>query len=168
MTDHEKIGFGIDFGTTNSVAAVFNSKGLTAYVEESMKLPHPSILWYRGSEKPIVGREAKNRIKDLSNTPGHCFVKSVKSHIGRDIEEIEIFGEQYETWRVASEIFSFLKQDAQRQYAGHAEIEEAVVTIPLNFNGKQRKQIRQAANQANIHVKSFIHEPFAAVIQRKN
>ena len=156
------IGFGIDFGTTNSVAAAFDGRELTSFVDNNGR-PHPSVLWYRGSEKPIIGRKAKDKLRDFGNIPGNQFIKSIKSQIKQETE-IEIFGNNYHTWQVASEIFSFLKEDAQRGYPGYPEIQEAVVTIPLYFNGQQRKAIRQAADNANIFVKSFIHEPFAAVI----
>ncbi|WP_019503194.1 Hsp70 family protein [Pleurocapsa sp. PCC 7319] len=156
------LGFGIDFGTTNSVAAVFDGRELTSFVDNNGR-PHPSVLWFRGSEKPIIGRKAKDKLRDFGNIPGNQFIKSIKSQIKQETE-IEIFGKNYHTWQVASEIFSFLKEDAVRGYPDYPEIKEAVITIPLYFNGQQRKAIRKAADNANIFVKSFIHEPFAAVI----
>jgi len=156
------MGFGIDFGTTNSVAAVFNGEELTAFVDPN-NLPHPSVLWYKGEPQPIVGREAKKRIKDFGNTPGNKFITSIKSQIHKQ-EEFEIFGKPYYTWQFASEIFRFLKEDAKERYPGYPDMMEAVVTVPLYFNGKQRKAIRKAAERAGIAVKTFIHEPFAAVV----
>lgn len=156
------IGFGIDFGTTNSVAAVFNGREVTPFVD-SNNLPHPSIIWYQGDSQPIVGREAKDRIRDFENTPGNKFIKSIKSQIQKE-EEFEIFGKPKYTWQVASEIFHFLKEDAKNRYQNFPDIQEAVVTVPLYFNGLQRRAIRKAAERAGIAVKTFIHEPFAAVV----
>jgi molecular chaperone DnaK len=156
------VGFGIDFGTTNSVAAVFNGREVTSFVD-SNDLPHPSVIWYQGDSQPTVGREAKERIRDFENTPGNKFIKSIKSQIHKE-EEFEIFGKSKYTWQIASEIFRFLKQDARNRYQSFPAIEEAVVTVPLYFNGRQRRAIRKAAEIAGIAVKTFIHEPFAAVV----
>ena len=58
------VGFGIDFGTTNSVAAAFNGEKTIPFLDSDNR-PHPSVLWYQGSTKPIVGREAKDQIKNF-------------------------------------------------------------------------------------------------------
>ncbi len=79
-------------------------------------------------------------------------------------EEFEIFGKPKYTWQVASEIFQFLKKDAQSRYGNFPVLQEAVITVPLYFTGKQRRAIRKAAELAGINVKTFIHEPFAAVV----
>lgn len=156
------VGFGIDFGTTNSVAAAFNGRELTPFVDPN-NLPHPSVIWYKGDDKPIVGRAAKDQIRYLENTPGNKFIRSIKSQIQKE-EEFEIFGKSYYTWQVASEIFRFLKEDVKHRYENYPDITEAVVTVPLYFNGRQRRAIRKAAESAGITIKTFIHEPFAAVV----
>jgi molecular chaperone DnaK len=156
------VGFGIDFGTTNSVASAFDGRELTTFVDNN-NLPHPSVLWYRGEGRPAVGREAKDRIKDFGNTPGNQFIRSIKSRIQQETE-FEIFGKYYYTYQIAGEIFRFLREDAHDRYPVYPKINEAVVTIPLYFNGQQRKAIRKAAEVAGIFIKNFIHEPFAAVI----
>lgn len=156
------VGFGIDFGTTNSVAAAFNGREITPFVD-SNNLPHPSVIWYQGDSQPIVGRAAKDQIRDFENTPGNKFIRSIKSQIQKE-EEFEIFGKPYYTWQVASEIFRFLQKEGKQEYSNYPDITEAVVTVPLYFNGRQRRAIRKAAERAGINVKTFIHEPFAAVV----
>jgi molecular chaperone DnaK len=156
------LGFGIDFGTTNSVVSAFDGRKITSFVDNN-KLPHPSVIWYRGDSKPIVGRQAKDKIRELGNVPGNHFIKSIKSQIEKE-EQFEIFGKLRYTWQVASEIFSFLKEDITIRYKDFPELREAVITVPLYFNGRQRRAIRKAAERAGIVVKSLIHEPFAAVV----
>ena len=156
------VGFGIDFGTTNSVAAAFNGEKTIPFLDSDNR-PHPSVLWYQGSTKPIVGREAKDQIKNFGNTSGNKFIRSIKSHL-KEETEFEIFGKDYQAWKIASEIFSFLKEHARKKDLNYPDLNEAVVTIPLYFDGQQRKAIRKAAEHAGIWVKHFIHEPFAAVI----
>lgn len=156
------VSYGIDFGTTNSIVAAFDGRKTTSFLDDK-KLPHPSIIWYQGDKKPIVGRQAKDQFKALGNSPGNYFIKSIKSQIEQE-EAFEIFGKPRKPWQIASEIFSFLKGDIATRYKGFPEVKEAVITVPLYFNGKQRRAIRQAAEEAGIGVKTFIHEPFAAVI----
>ena len=44
------------------------------------------------------------------------------------------------------------------------ELNSAVFTVPVNFNGKARKELRKSAREAGIEISTFIHEPFAAVV----
>ena len=157
------IGFGIDFGTTNSIVSAFNGRRINSFTDEN-KLPHPSVIWFRGDEEePVIGREAKKNMRDYSNEPGHKFVRSIKSRI-QEQKEIEIFGKVYYNTEIASKIFQFLRRDVQNRFSTFPDLSEAVVTIPLYFGGRQRRAIRRAAELAGIRVKTFIHEPFAAVI----
>jgi molecular chaperone DnaK len=63
---------------------------------------------------------------------------------------------------VAADIFRFLKSEALQDY-GH-DLAEAVVTVPVYYDGRARAELRKAASAAGIQVTTFIHEPFAAVI----
>lgn len=144
------VGFGIDFGTTNSVAAAFNGREVTPFVDDN-NLPHPSVVWYKGSDLIEVGRTAKDQIKNFENTPGNKFVRSIKSQIQKE-DEFNIFGKPKYTWQVASEIFHFLKEDVKKRYHNFPTLEEAVVTVAVYFNGRQRRAIRKAAEMADITI----------------
>ena len=162
------ISFGIDFGTTNSIMAL--AKNTTAEVktipfyDRENRLPHPSIVWY-SNQQVIVGREAKNHFNAYVEESGNKFVKSIKSHIA-DSKQIDIFGRKVYPYSIAGEIFKYLKTYAEKEYSTELDesIKEAVVSIPISFNGLQREALRRAANKAGIHIKTFIHEPFAAII----
>ncbi len=52
MTD---VVFGIDFGTTNSLAAVTVGGRALTLVDQVTLRPHPSVIWYRGGDI-VVGR----------------------------------------------------------------------------------------------------------------
>ncbi len=73
-----------------------------------------------------------------------------------------IFGTKVSGWQVAAEIFRHLKHDAQQSYG--TEVSSAVVTIPVNFDGRARRDLRRAAHEAGIYIKTFVHEPFAAIV----
>lgn len=153
---------GIDFGTTNSVAAVYDKriKKTRALTERVSNMPHPSVVWFRGNEV-IVGREAKRNLNRFAQRAGNHFERSVKRKLGQN-QIISVFGERKRSYEIAGEIFRFLKSQGEREHG--VNIEEAVVTIPVHFKGEARRDLRKAAAEAGINIKTFIHEPFAAVI----
>ena len=57
-------GFGIDFGTTNSLIAYFNpeiAQEPGAFMDAGR--PHPSLVWYKpDSNQPVVGWEARKQM----------------------------------------------------------------------------------------------------------
>ena len=64
-----------------------------------------------------------------------------------------------------AEVLSFLRADARKPRAGGEpyEVERAVMTIPVDFEGPQRRELRAAARKAEIGVVQFVHEPVAAL-----
>ena len=156
-------GFGIDFGTTNSVVAVSTRSHPTPRTRALLTegKPHPSVIWYQVSQEPRVGRQAKNNILGFSEAPGNLFISSVKRSMGKD-RSFAVFNSKYHARQVGSEIFKHLKADASANHG--IELASAVVTIPVDFDGRARRDIREAANQAGIHIKTFVHEPFAAIV----
>jgi len=156
------MGYGIDFGTTNSVAAFSDGKtGKTlALTDKSSNLPHPSVVWYRPNVVE-VGRNAKYQIREYSEVAGNAFVTSVKRKLGHD-HSYDILGEPKTAWEVAADIFGHLQSHANQEYKH--QIENAVVTVPVYYDGRARRELRRAANKAGIEIQTFIHEPFAAVV----
>ncbi len=159
-----QFGVGIDFGTTNSVVAIANPARpfprARVLVNRDDGLPHPSVLWFKLDEEPKVGRIAKDNLLGFSEAPGNQFITSVKRSLGKN-KQFSVFGTKRTASDVSAEIFKFLKQDAATQ---SVEIDKAVVTIPVKFDGHARRELRKAAEQAGIYIKTFIHEPFAAIV----
>jgi len=153
---------GIDFGTTNSVVARYDSRSghVLAFRDRTSNRPHPSVVWYRG-DKIEVGKEAKHQIREFAGVTGHAFISSVKRKLGKN-HSFSIFGEKKPAYDVASEIFKYLRQQARASYED--DIENVVLTVPVYFDGQARSELRKAANLAGIEIKTFVHEPFAAVI----
>ncbi|MDQ0917555.1 Hsp70 family protein [Paenibacillus sp. V4I5] len=162
MSEVRKNVFGIDFGTTNSVVAVYDlyNKEIQPMLYED--LPHPSIVWYNG-EDVVVGREAKRNYNKYIDQAGHSFITSIKSKLGHD-DELVVLGEAIPAYEVASKIFYHLKQHTEKNLPAGGMLDEAVVTVPVKFDGLQRADIRRAAQMAGIHVKTFVHEPFAGIV----
>jgi len=162
-----KSGCGIDFGTTNSVAAIGSVNITNPEINRTLPLtkkgdglPHPSVVWLRLNDPPIVGRDAKDNINGFSEVAGNYFVSSIKGQLGKE-KVFHIFGQPKTAVQIAGEIFKFLKIDAEKSHS--QDISEGVVTIPINFDGKSRRELRKAADEAGFYIKNFIHEPFAAL-----
>lgn len=157
------VGFGIDFGTTNSVAAVYKTDiRRTIPLTDENSLPHPSVVWYKSGGEKTVGRLAKQNITGFANVEGNAFVSSIKRRLGKT-DSISLFGLRKTVPDAAADIFRHLKDEAGRRGDPY-DIREAVVTIPIYFDGHSRRALRDAANRAGIYIKKFVHEPFAAIV----
>lgn len=155
-------GYGIDFGTTNSVvvACTPTENNPFTILGDQEGRPHPSVVWYKQGSAPVVGRIAKQQIHIHEVDMGNFFVRSIKRRLGKS-ERFDVFSEQKTAWEIASDIFSYLVRHARSH---DEDVQEAVVTIPVRFDGRARRDLRRAANKAGIHISTFVHEPFAAVV----
>ncbi|MER9971187.1 Hsp70 family protein [Mesorhizobium sp. M0060] len=64
-----------------------------------------------------------------------------------------------------AEVLKHLVADAAKERGGRTgeKVSKAVMTIPVNFGGPQRRALRTAAAKAGIGVVQFVHEPVAAL-----
>lgn len=159
---------GIDFGTTNSLIVAYDKKRHEfSYFNYDGERPSPtsSTIWYHDSDI-IVGTEARQNIHRYSEVEGHHFEKSIKLKLGTEYTA-NVFGQETSASMVAAEILKHLRKEAiytwQADKAG-VDLRKAVFTVPINFTGKARRDLREAANEAGIEVSTFIHEPFAAIV----
>ncbi len=163
-------GIGIDFGTTNSTVVSYDKKNnrMDFFLErghDNNPVPVPSVVWYHDNIV-TVGKEAKNKYNTFSGRAGHCLIRSVKSQLGTN-NRLSVFGDLKEPYEIAGDIIEHMKKEAINRF--HADkivgkFDQAVFTVPINFDGRQRSDLRKAANRAGINVNAFIHEPFAAVV----
>jgi len=149
--------FGIDFGTTNSVAALVVGAEVRALTEDNK--PHPSVVWYRGGEV-VVGREARRHLESLSGGIAHGFVRSPKMALRNDTP-IHVEGRDIEPAEVVAQVLRHIRSRAANRH--DYDITRAVMTIPVDFGGPQRRLLRAAARKAGISVHQFVHEPAAAL-----
>lgn len=175
----KKLGIGIDFGTTNSLASAWGSdvirilegqgatpKPVVFWHKDSVlgNRPHPSVVWFKPDDSVTVGFEARRNMQELSGTLGHCFVRSVKRSL-TTTEEWLHGGRRLKPFEVAAEVFGHLKRDGETHPVLHGhEFNSCVVTVPVGFNGAQRREIRRAMSRAGLNLQSFVHEPFAAMV----
>lgn len=162
---------GIDFGTTNSVIVAYNKKKNEftyfnfARGRGGAPIPTSSTVWYHDNLVE-VGKNARDNINKYGDVEGHHFERSIKLKLGSG-QNLNIFGASVKPYVVAGTILNSLKQTAINDW--HADkagvdLSRAVFTVPINFNGEARRDLRKSANEAGIDVTTFIHEPFAAIV----
>lgn len=161
---------GIDFGTTNSLIVAYDKKkNAFSYFNFSdrgnIPVPTSSTVWYHDNVVE-VGKIARDNINKFGDVEGHHFERSIKLKLGT-AQHLNIFGNSVAPYSVAGTIISRLKQialeDWQAEKTG-VDMSRAVFTVPINFSGNARRDLRNAANEAGIEITTFIHEPFAAIV----
>lgn len=159
---------GIDFGTTNSLAVAYSKQEHEFYYFSkigSKPVPVSSTVWYHDNIIEI-GNSARRNIHKYADVEGHHFEKSIKSFLGTDVNRY-IFGQAVKPYEIAALILKKLKDMAINQWKAldtGVDMTKAVFTIPINFSGTARSDLRKSANEAGIEVSTFVHEPFAAIV----
>lgn len=156
--------FGLDFGTTNSLAAYINTDGrVLSLTNTEDSRPHPSTVWYRAGET-IVGRAARDHLDSSGDAISGSFVRSPKRLLRHDAP-IDVDGSWIDPRDIVAEVLSFLRRDAIAAIRGKSarELDRAVVTIPVELDGDGRRRMRDAARKAGIAIEQFVHEPLAAL-----
>ena len=169
--EHNELCVGIDLGTTNSVLATINQRANGTIVNRVVELPRamdvyssvtgksrldmrrspllPSCVYYReeNAYEPLVGDFAR---KQYALRP-HLVAKSIKSQMG----EGQASGLAAEVpdktpAQISARILKHMLQEAGKIY--HQHIDDAVITVPANFDSVMCKATREAAAMAGIKV----------------
>lgn len=158
---------GVDFGTTNSMMVSFDKNSNSFeyhYYYGGKPATTSSTVWYYDNSIN-VGNESREKMYQYAGVDGHHFEKSIKLKLG-NTESINIFGEKIPPYKIAGAIINQLKKEAIKNKINKldSDLNKAVFTIPINFSGKARHELRKSAHEAGIEITTFIHEPFAAVV----
>ncbi len=149
--------YGIDLGTTNSCLAVMAPEGPRVIEIEGQPVVPSVVSFDQQHEKPIVGQRARNRmVLEPEST-----VRSIKRRMG-STETLQIGTRQLAPEEVAAEILRYLKE--QGEAAEGREIRRAVVTVPADFEGAQRRATTRAGELAGLEVVRILNEPTAAAL----
>ncbi|MDF1563671.1 MAG: Hsp70 family protein [Deltaproteobacteria bacterium] len=173
---------GIDFGTTNTAAAWCDEASKIHLVPVAAKrYTLPSIVWYGGGDRILVGEMARKQIAD---DPTHTII-GAKRFLGRRynsefvtknkdryvypiIEDdvgnaaVDIFGAPISFIDAAFEIIHRIVELANG--AAGLEFEKVVLTVPAHFSYGQRKAVRTAAEMSGLDVRAVVNEPTAAAL----
>jgi hypothetical protein len=152
--------FGLDFGTTNSLLTLIVN-GRPVHLVDEKDRPHPSVIWYRGSDV-VVGRKARDNLDAGSEAVAGSFVRSPKRLLDDDAP-ISVGGRGLDPRDVIGEVLKFLRHEAEQTEVTKAVPDRVVMTIPVKLDGASRRRLREAARLAGIAVVQFVHEPLAAL-----
>lgn len=155
---------GLDFGTTNSLAAYIDPSEVARSLTNIEDVrPHPSTVWYRGGEI-IVGREARAHLEAGAEAISGAFVRSPKRLLRKEAP-VDIEGTPTDPRDIVAEVLRFLKRDAANPLRGASAqaLTRAVMTIPVELDGEGRRRLREAAMKVGLSVEQFVHEPLAAL-----
>jgi molecular chaperone HscC len=148
---------GIDLGTTNSAAAIFEN-GETRLIPNALgDLLTPSAVAILPDGTTLVGKPALNH---WVLKPAEA-VTSFKRFIGTN-RTIKIGRYSFKAEDLSAIVLRSLKEDIEA--ATGQEVTEAVITVPAYFNDKQRKATRRAGELAGLKVARLLNEPTAAAL----
>jgi molecular chaperone DnaK len=152
---------GIDLGTTNSAAAIY--EGGHATVIPSAEGPtmagkmFPSVVAFTKDGQLLVGEPAKRQA--TTNPEGTIF--EIKRKMGSEYKA-QIYGKEYTPQQISAFILQKIKKDAET-YLGKS-INKAVITVPAHFNDNQRQATKDAGEIAGFEVMRIVNEPTAACL----
>ena len=158
---------GIDFGTTNSVVAVFD-KGKVEVLEidspAEAEWAHlgfaavmPTLYSIDDDGNVLIGWAAKEASTGSNNM---LKVEAVKRMFQGE-DKIFIDGREVYAEEIATSIFSFMKKKAELE---NVKVNKSVVTIPANSKALPRYKTKISAGMAGIQVTALINEPTAAAM----
>jgi molecular chaperone DnaK len=156
----EKV-LGIDLGTTNSAAAIF--EGGHATVIPSAEGPtmagkmFPSVVAFTKDGQLLIGESAKRQA--TANPEGTVF--EVKRKMGTN-SKLSVYGKEYSPQQISAFILQKIKKDAETYLGG--TIRKAVITVPAHFDDNQRQATKDAGEIAGFEVMRIINEPTAACL----
>jgi len=152
---------GIDLGTTNSAAAIF--EGGRATVIPSTEGPtmagkmFPSVVAFTQDGQLLIGESAKRQA--TANPEGTII--EIKRKMGTDYR-VKVQGKEYTPQQISAFILQKIKKDAEN-FLG-VPIRKAVITVPAHFNDNQRQATKDAGEIAGFEVQRIINEPTAACL----
>jgi molecular chaperone DnaK len=156
----EKI-LGIDLGTTNSAAAIY--EGGHATVIPSAEGPtmagkmFPSVVAFTKDGQLLIGESAKRQAS--ANPEGTIF--EIKRKMGTT-QKVTVYGKEYTPQQISAFILQKIKKDAET-YLG-TTVHKAVITVPAHFDDNQRQATKDAGEIAGYEVMRIINEPTAACL----
>ena len=156
----EKV-IGIDLGTTNSAAAIY--EGGRSTVIPSAEGPtmagkmFPSVVAFTKDGQLLVGESAKRQA--TANPEGTIF--EIKRKMGTDYK-VRVLDKEYTPQQISAFILQKIKKDAETFLA--VPVNKAVITVPAHFNDNQRQATKDAGEIAGFQVMRIINEPTAACL----
>lgn len=148
---------GIDLGTSTCEIAVYKNGRAEIIPNNIGERITPSYVGINTYGETIVGKDAKDQ---YVGRPDYT-VMEVKRLMGSG--QIVHMGKiEYTPEEISAEILKYLKKCAEDYLC--ETIEEAVITVPANFNNEQREATMNAARLSGLKVERIINEPTSAAL----
>jgi len=148
---------GVDFGTTNSEAAVYKSGKARIIPGTEGERMIPSAVYIAEDGRRHVGQAARN----VAVLHPDRTVLSVKRELGSP-RRWWIDGKEYGPEQIASFVFASLKEAAEEDLG--EEVSLAVVTVPAYFDDRKRQAVKRASALGGLEVVRLVNEPTAAAL----
>ncbi|KAH7845815.1 hypothetical protein Vadar_006398 [Vaccinium darrowii] len=175
---------GIDFGTTNSRAAIMEAQ-VPTLLENDSGQAIPSFVAVDDKKRILVGEAAKTHAIAY---PAACFF-NVKTLLGRKFYDprvqelkskvpyliiegsngeawVEVHGRQFSPTKICAFIIAKLKKLSELY--GLQSFSKAVIAAPIYFSDDQKAEIELAGRIAGLDVLGIIDEPIAAALSCKS
>lgn len=148
---------GIDLGTTNSLAAIWQD-GASRLVPNALgTYLTPSCVSLDQDGSLLVGQAARERLQTHPDRSAALF----KRHMGSD-KPFRLGDRDFRAEELSSLVLRALKADAEALLG--APVLEAVISVPAYFSDSQRQATRIAGELAGLKVERLINEPTAAAL----
>ncbi|QDT17989.1 Hsp70 family protein [Alienimonas californiensis] len=149
---------GIDLGTTFSSLAALDRHGNPVSVPNAAgELATPSVVLFEPDGKAVVGTEAARR----AISAGNRVVQQAKRFLSDPEKSWDVGGRSVSPTEVSALILRDLLRSARTRFGA---IEEAVVTVPVQFGDAERRRTVVAAKSAGLQRVTLIDEPVAAAL----
>jgi molecular chaperone DnaK (HSP70) len=154
---------GIDFGTSNSSAALMINSNLRLVKE-------PTKQGYSFPSSIYLDREGKILVGQIAETRKFNDITRYRREFKRDLLQNYPYvlgkqGEyQFTPQQLVIEVIKTLKREADKMVIalGEEPISEAVVTIPATYKKNKKDLMKEAAEQAGFSLVHLLEEPVAA------
>lgn len=149
---------GIDFGTTKTMVAVYDS-GKNHAIPQQLgrgRFELPTAMFTTSSGEPLFGDEAE----DEGESDQVNLMRRFKMKLGQPGPAI-VGRRKANAEELATDFLHYLKKRLESEVL-HEQIQRAVLTVPAMFGPAQRKSLMNAANAAGFSDVTLLDEPTAA------
>lgn len=147
---------GIDLGTTNCLAAVWQDGESVLIPDGNGEYLTPSFVSVDG-DQIYVGKTAKERMIAHPDETASVF----KRYMGTD-KQFCLDGRMFRPEELSAFLLKKIKADAEAFL--QEEVGEAIISVPAYFNDKARSATKRAGELAGFVVERIINEPSAAAL----
>jgi len=166
------VAYGIDLGTSRTKIASLEAGREPQAIDIDGTPLVPSVVWFddRPGQEPVkVGLRALEKREEFPSR----VVSSVKRQMGKSPAELKdpqsgdarlplaFQGRQYGPVEISAEILKHVVEGARRK--GH-QPREVVVTVPAEFDFRQREATVNAVREAGLDLRMLLSEPVAALL----